>query len=201
LRDDRSTGSRRCGPGQRHRAGARDRGPLACAAQRRRRRRRRESLSRGDRSARTLTRPSRRSSCPPSLRRVAAPRAKAPGHPGAAAHPRSRCSMRWGSRGSPPPRARAVGARRARPQPTVETRDDLTAQERQIARLACDGLSIGARLFIRQHTVADHVRKVFAKLGITSGNQLSRALPAKLAAHHRYRVDLADVRPAGRAPV
>jgi DNA-binding CsgD family transcriptional regulator len=34
---------------------------------------------------------------------------------------------------------------------TVETRDDLTAQERQIAEMACDGLSnpeIGALLFI-----------------------------------------------------
>ena len=40
---------------------------------------------------------------------------------------------------------------------TVETRDELTAQEAQVARLAHDGLSnaaIGERLFISQHTVA-----------------------------------------------
>jgi DNA-binding CsgD family transcriptional regulator len=63
---------------------------------------------------------------------------------------------------------------------TVETRDELTTQEALVARLARDGLSnaeIGGRLIISQHTVAYHLRKVFTKLGISSRNQLSGALP------------------------
>jgi DNA-binding CsgD family transcriptional regulator len=62
----------------------------------------------------------------------------------------------------------------------LETRDDLTAQELQIARLARDGLStpeIGARLFLSPRTVEWHLHKVFTKLGIRSRQELSRALP------------------------
>jgi DNA-binding NarL/FixJ family response regulator len=63
---------------------------------------------------------------------------------------------------------------------TVETRDDLTAQELQIARLARDGLSnpeIGARLFLSPRTIEWHLRNVFAKLGIRSRRELANALP------------------------
>src|SRR2546430_5755873 len=48
----------------------------------------------------------------------------------------------------------------------VESRDDLTPQEAQIARLARDGLTkheIGAQHFIRQHTVQNHPRKALLK--------------------------------------
>ena len=63
---------------------------------------------------------------------------------------------------------------------TVETRDDLTAQERQIARLARDGLSnpeIGSRLFLSKKTVEWHLHNVFTKLGIRSRRELASALP------------------------
>ena len=63
----------------------------------------------------------------------------------------------------------------------AETRDDLTAQERQIAQLARDGLSnpeIGARLFLSPRTVEWHLRKVFAKLGIHSRRELADTLPS-----------------------
>jgi DNA-binding CsgD family transcriptional regulator len=62
---------------------------------------------------------------------------------------------------------------------TVRKRDDLTAQERQIARLARDGLSnpdIGARLFLSPRTVEWHLRKVFGKLGIRSRHELASVL-------------------------
>jgi DNA-binding CsgD family transcriptional regulator len=63
---------------------------------------------------------------------------------------------------------------------SVEARDDLTAQERQIAEMARDRLSnaeIGARLFLSPRTVEWHLRHVFTKLGIRSRRELADALP------------------------
>jgi DNA-binding CsgD family transcriptional regulator/Flp pilus assembly protein TadD len=78
----------------------------------------------------------------------------------------------------------ATGAKvRRRPD---ETHDHLTRQEEQIARLARDGLSnpeIGARLYLSPRTVEWHLRKVFAKLGISSRSDLHSVLtPAREAA-------------------
>jgi len=65
---------------------------------------------------------------------------------------------------------------------SVETREDLTAQELQVARLAREGLSnpeIGTRLFISPRTVEYHLHKVFAKLQIGSRIELKEALPSE----------------------
>jgi len=58
---------------------------------------------------------------------------------------------------------------------SVESSDELTTHEVQVARLARDGLSnaeIGTRLFLSARTVEWHLGKVFLKLGISSRRQL-----------------------------
>ena len=72
---------------------------------------------------------------------------------------------------------RASGERSVRRVP--EARDELTAQELQIAQLAAEGLSnreIGQRLYLSHRTISTHLYRVFPKLGITSRAELGAAL-------------------------
>ena len=86
-------------------------------------------------------------------------------------------ATRWSDRARQELRAtgETLGPRRP------DARDQLTAQELQIAGLAARGLSnreIGERLFLSHRTIGSHLYRIFPKLGITSRTQLRDALPA-----------------------
>lgn len=62
---------------------------------------------------------------------------------------------------------------------TLDSRDLLTAQELQVARLAAErhtNPEIGSQLYISPRTVEYHLHKVFAKLNISSRRELAAAL-------------------------
>jgi DNA-binding CsgD family transcriptional regulator len=81
----------------------------------------------------------------------------------------------WGERARKELRASGETSRRRTP----DARDELTAQELQIAQMAAGGLSnreIGQRLYLSHRTIESHLYRIFPKLGITSRAELSSAL-------------------------
>ena len=81
----------------------------------------------------------------------------------------------WGDQARSELRASGERSRRRVP----EARDQLTAQELQIAQLAAQGLSnrdIGQRLYLSHRTISTHLYRLFPKLGITSRAELAAVL-------------------------
>jgi DNA-binding CsgD family transcriptional regulator len=81
----------------------------------------------------------------------------------------------WGDQARRELRASGESSRRRDP----AARDELTAQELQIAQLAAEGLTnreIGARLYLSHRTIGTHLYRIFPKLGITTRGELAGAL-------------------------
>ncbi len=97
----------------------------------------------------------------------------------------------WSDRARRELRASGESSRRRDP----EARDQLTAQELQIAQLAADGLTnreIGRRLYLSHRTIATHLYRVFPKLGITGPHRAGRG-----ARHGRRPEVVAGAAPTG----
>jgi DNA-binding CsgD family transcriptional regulator len=83
--------------------------------------------------------------------------------------------MSWNERARRELRASGESSRRRDP----AARDQLTAQELQIAHLAAQGLSnreIGQRLYLSHRTISTHLYRIFPRLGITARGELHAAL-------------------------
>jgi DNA-binding CsgD family transcriptional regulator len=81
----------------------------------------------------------------------------------------------WGDQARRELRASGESSRRRVP----EARDQLTAQELQIAQLAAEGLSnreIGQKLFLSPRTASTHLYRIYPKLGISDRGELASAL-------------------------
>jgi DNA-binding CsgD family transcriptional regulator len=81
-------------------------------------------------------------------------------------------SLPWSERARQELRASGEVSRRRTP----EARDQLTAQELQIAQLAAAGLTnreIGEKLYLSHRTIGSHLYRAFPKLGITSRIELA----------------------------
>lgn len=90
----------------------------------------------------------------------------------------------WGDQARRELRATGESSRRR----GLAARDQLTAQELQIAQLATQGLSnrdIGQRLYLSHRTIGTHLYRIFPKLGITSRGELRSALSAHTALQER----------------
>jgi DNA-binding CsgD family transcriptional regulator len=84
-------------------------------------------------------------------------------------------AVSWSNRARQELRAAGEASRRREPM----ARDELTAQELQIARMAASGMTnreIGEQLYLSHRTVSAHLYRVFPKLGVTARTELGRVL-------------------------